>query len=72
MAFPKWFYFSMIALLIIPLLAGCSTAKVIGSGASFAVSKYCKIPSGARGSVRAVVDSSVHPDKIRIICAGDE
>jgi hypothetical protein len=72
MAFPRWFYFSMIAVFIIPLLVGCSTTKIISSGVSFAVGKYCKIPSGARGSVREVVDSSVYPDKIRITCATDD
>ncbi len=71
MAFPKWFYFSMIAVFIIPLLVGCSAATTISNGASFAVSKYCDIPSVGRSAVRKAVDSAVAPNSIKITCSND-
>jgi len=68
---PNWFNLLLIMLIAIPLLTACSAATTIATGADFAVSKYCKIPSAGRTAVRKVVDSAVHPNTIRINCADD-
>jgi hypothetical protein len=71
MTFPKYFLITMVIMLIIPLLVGCSATTTIAKGADFAVSKYCKIPSAGRSAVRAAVGRAVHPNSIKITCADD-
>jgi hypothetical protein len=71
MTLPKYFLITMVIMLIIPLLAGCSATTTIAKGADFAVSKYCKIPSAGRSAVRAAVGRAVHPNSITITCADD-
>ena len=71
MTFPKYFLITMVIMLFIPSLAGCSATTTISKGADFAVSKYCKIPSAGRSAVRAAVGRAVHPNSIKITCADD-
>jgi len=71
MTLPKYFLITMVIMLIIPLLVGCSAATTIAKGADFAVSKYCKIPSAGRSAVRKIVDRSVYPNTIAITCSTD-
>jgi len=71
MTFPKYFLITMVIMLIIPLLVGCSAATTIAHGTDFAVSKYCKIPSAGRSAVREAVGRAVHPNSIKITCAND-
>ncbi len=58
--------------MILTLLTGCSAGAVISKSASFAVSKYCKVPEGGRKAVRKVVDRAVSPNSIAVTCAADE
>jgi len=71
MTLPKYFLITMVIMLIIPLLVGCSAATTIAKGADFAVSKYCKIPSAGRSAVREAVGRAVHPNRVEINCAED-
>jgi hypothetical protein len=72
MKLPTPFIIAMILMLVVPMLSGCSAGAVISKSASFAVSKYCKVPEGGRKAVRKVVDRAVFPDAIRVTCASDD
>ncbi len=72
MAFPRWFYFSMIALFLIPLLTACSVGTTIAHGADYAVSRYCDIPQISRSAVRQTIATVVAPNSIQITCASDD
>jgi hypothetical protein len=54
--------------MIVSMLSGCSTGTIISKSASFAVSKYCKVPEVGRKVVRAAVGRAVFPNKIEITC----
>ncbi len=69
---PRWLVFTLILMLSVPLLSGCSAGTVIGKSAAFAVSKYCTVPEGGRKAVRKVVDRAVSPNSIAITCAADD
>jgi hypothetical protein len=71
MTFPRYFIWSLIIMMMIPLLAGC--AATAGKAASFAVSSYCKIPSGTIGrkGIRETFNKSVYPHKVEVTCAHD-
>jgi hypothetical protein len=69
---PRWLVFTLILMLSVPMLTGCSAGAVISKSASFAVSKYCEIPQGGRKAVRTAVNRSVSPHSVAITCAADE
>ncbi len=71
MTLPRYFIWSLIIIMIIPLLTGCSVGTTIAHGADYAVSRYCDIPKGARSAVRKTVATTVAPNSIQIICAND-
>ena len=68
MSFPRWFIYSLIIMLVIPLLTGCSVGTVIAHGTDFAVSRYCDVPKGARSLVRKKVAEKIAPNSIQINC----
>ncbi len=70
--FPRWFTFTLVMMIFIPLLEGCSAGAVIGKSADFAVSKYCEVPQAGRKAVRKVVSRAVSPNSIKIECADAE
>jgi len=65
---PRWLVFTLILMLSVPILTGCSAGAVISKSANFAVSKYCEVPQGARKTVRTAVNRSVSPHSITITC----
>ena len=67
--FPRWFNFTLIAIMAIGLLAGCSAGAVVTKSVSFAVSKYCEVPEAGRKAVRKAVRRAVSPNSIMINCA---
>jgi len=71
MKIPTPFILAMILMILAPLLTGCSAGAVISKSASFAVSKYCKVPEGGRKAVRKVVDRAVSPNSIAVTCSDD-
>mgnify|MGYP003972841383 FL=1 len=71
MTFPRYFIWSLIIMMMIPLLTACSVGTTIAHGANFAVSRYCDIPKIGRSAVRKTVDTTVAPSSIQIICAND-
>jgi hypothetical protein len=68
---PRWFVYTLIIMITIPVLTGCSAGAVISKSASFAVSKYCSVPQAGRKAVRKVVSRAVHPNAIAITCSTD-
>ena len=71
MTFPRYFIWSLIIIMMIPLLTGCSVGTTIAHGADYAVSRYCDIPKVGRSAVRKTVATTVAPNSIQIICAND-
>lgn len=69
--FPRWFTFALVLMIFIPLLEGCSAVSIASKSASYAVSKYCEIPSTGRKAVRKAVGRAVYPNSIEISCAKD-
>jgi len=69
--FPRWFTGTLILMIFIPLLEGCSAGAVVSKSASFAVSKYCEIPASGRKAVRKAVGRAVSPNSIEITCSND-
>ena len=68
---PRSVVYMMICMLTTPVLTGCSAGTVISESASFAVSKYCKVPQAGRKAVRKVVSRAVSPNSIAITCSTD-
>ena len=70
--FPRWFTLTLILMIFIPLLEGCSAVSVASKSASYAVSKYCEVPASGRKAVRKAVGRAVSPNSITIECADAE
>ena len=69
--FPRWFTLTLLLMIFIPLLEGCSAVSVASKSASYAVSKYCEVPASGRKAVRKAVGRAVSPNSIEITCSND-
>jgi len=66
---------SVSLLLCLVFLTGCSVTQTIaGKAANFAVSSYCKIPSGTLGrkGIRKSFNEAASPNTVLIECSSDK
>jgi len=66
---------SVSLILCLGFLTGCSfTQSIAGKAADFAVSSYCKIPSGTLGrkGIRQSFNEAVSPNEVLIECSSDQ
>lgn len=59
----------ILVVLLLAAISGCGAAPMIKTAASFAVDRYCVLPSPARMVIRSDVAVDLAPNSIEISCA---
>lgn len=62
---------SVLSVLLVLGVTGCSTLSTVKVAASHTVEKYCSSPETVRKIIRKEVGDVVHPNAITVVCSAD-
>jgi uncharacterized lipoprotein len=63
---------SVLSVLLVLGVTGCSTLSSVKVASSHIVDKYCGAPEKIRKIIRTEVGSVVHPNAITVVCSADK